>query len=236
LAKRLYGDADPIGRRISNGSVEKPDWREVVGVVDEMRANGPADDPPLTLYMPSATWVNPQQTFIIRGNVPVTTLVPQIRRTVAGIDPLLALSRVSTIEESLRAILAMPRFTMLLLTLLGVTGLVLAVVGVYGVISYFVAQRTHEFGVRLALGASSNAVQWLVVRQGLVLAAIGMAAGLLLAFAAARTLQSLIFGVSTHDPLTFAAVALILGAVAVVASYIPARRATRIDPLEALRS
>ena len=236
LAKRLYGDADPIGRRISNGSVEKPNWREVVGVVDDMHADGPGDDPPLTLYMPSSTWVNPGQSFIIRGNVPVTTLLPQIRRVVSGIDPLLALSNVSTIEDSLAKILAMPRFTLLLLTLLGVTGLVLAIVGVYGVISYFVTQRSHEFGVRLALGASSSAVQWLVVRQGLLLAAVGMAAGLSLSFIASRMLRSLVFGITPHDPLTFAVVAALLALVAIAASYLPARRATRIDPLEALRS
>jgi putative ABC transport system permease protein len=236
VAKRLYADADPIGRRISNGSVEKPNWREIVGVVDDMRSNGPGDEPPLTLYMPSSTWVNGQQTFIIRGNVPVTTLLPQIRRTVSSIDPLLALSNVSTIEESLRGVLAMPHFTMLLLTLLGGTGLVLAVVGVYGVISYFVTQRTHEFGVRLALGASSNAVQWLVVRQGLLLAGVGMIVGCSLAFVAARMLQSLVFGITPHDPLTFVSVAALLAAVAIAASYLPARRATRIDPLEALRS
>ena len=236
LAKRLYGDVDPIGRRISNGSVEKPGWREVVGVVDDMHANGPGDPPPLTLYLPSTDMANAGQTFLVRGSVPVLTLMPQIRRAVASVDPLLAISTPATIDESLSRLLAMPRFTMLLLTCLGLTGLVLAVVGVYGVVSYFVAQRTHEFGVRLALGASSSAVRSLVARQGRWLAAAGLACGLGLAFLATRLLRNMVFGVTTHDPITFAVVATVLAAVTVVASYIPARRATRIDPLEALRS
>ena len=236
LGKSLYGDADPIGQQISNGSVEKPGWREVIGVVDDVHANGPGDPPPLTMYMPSVTQANPGQTILVRGNVPVLTLAPQIRRAVAGIDPLLAVSGISTIDAALGRLLAMPRFTMLLLACLGLTGLVLAVVGVYGVVSYFVTQRTHEFGVRLALGASSGAVQSLVVRQGILLAAVGVVIGIGLAFVAARLLENMVFGISTHDPLTFCGVAAILGAVTVGASYIPARRATRIDPLEALRS
>lgn len=236
LAKRLYGDADPIGRRISNGSVEKPNWREIVGVVDDMRANGPRDEAPLTFYMPASVFANPSQTLLVRGNVPVLTLVPQIRRALAGVDAQLALSGPSTIDASLGRLLALPRFTMLLLGLLGATGLVLATIGVYGVISYFVTQRTHEFGVRLALGASGGAVRWLVVRQGLQLAVIGTTLGVVLALFAARLLSSFLFGVTARDPLTFVVVPATLSVVALAASYIPARRATRIDPLEALRS
>jgi putative ABC transport system permease protein len=236
LGRRLYGNADPIGQQISNGSVEKPAWREVVGVVDDMHANGPGDPPPLTMYMPDVTLANRGQTILVRGSIPVLTLLAQIRRAVAGVDPLLAVSGTSTIDAALGRLLAMPRFTMLLLTCLGLTGLVLAVVGVYGVVSYFVTQRTHEFGVRLALGASSGAVQSLVVRQGIALAAVGVIVGIGLALVATHLLENMVYGISTHDPLTFCGVAAILGVVTVGASYIPARRATRIDPLEALRS
>jgi predicted permease len=236
LAKQLFGAANPIGRRISNGSVQQPRWREIVGVVDDMHANGPYDDPPMTMYMPSASFVNGGQTIVVRGAVPVLTLIPQIRRAVASVDPLLALSGISTIDESLSRLLAIPRFATMLLALLGLTGLVLAVVGVYGVIAYFVAQRTHELGVRLALGASGNAVQWLVVKQGLMLAAIGVIMGVGLALGTTRLLRSMMFGITSHDPMTFVVVAAVLAVVAVLASYIPARRATRIDPLEALRS
>jgi putative ABC transport system permease protein len=112
---------------------------------------------------------------------------------------------------------------------------VIALVGVYGVIGYFVTQRTHEFGVRMALGASSSAVQWMVVRQALVLGVIGVIIGIVLSLYAARLLRTLLFGVTAHDPMTFAIVALLLLAVGTAASYVPSRRATRIDPLEALR-
>jgi predicted permease len=235
LAKRLYGDADPIGRRIGNGGGKDPAWKEIVGVVDDMRAGGLANDVPRELYMPSTQWVNSGQTIIVRGAVPVMGLVPAIRRAVLGIDPLLALSNVSTIEQSIDDSQAMSRFTTWLLALLGATGLVLAAVGVYGVIAYVVAQRTHELGVRIALGATGGTVQWMVVRQGFVLAAAGVGVGVLVSLAAARALRTMVFGITPHDPVTFVVVAALLAFVAVMASYVPARRATRIDPLVALR-
>jgi putative ABC transport system permease protein len=235
LAIKLFGSEDVVGRRISNGTAEKPQWKEIVGVADDVRGNGLREDPFPALYMPFAQFSNPSTTFLIRGNVPVTTLLPQIRRAVAGVDPLLPLARVRTFQEAIDRLQAVPRFNTWLLGLLGLTGLVLAVVGVYGVISYFVTQRSHEIGVRLALGASGSAVQKLIVRQGLVLAGAGIAIGIPLALMATRLLQSMMFGITARDPLTYGAVAAILGIVAVAASYIPARRATRIDPLEALR-
>jgi predicted permease len=233
LANKLWPGADPIGHRISNGGDV---WRDVVGVVDDMHANGIKDAPPPELYMPSSSSQNGGYTYVIRGGVPVETLLPAVRKAVASVDPLVALSGVTTMEEALGRQLALDRFTRWLFTLLGATGLVLAVVGVYGVIAFFVTQRHHEMGVRLALGASGSAVQWLVVKEGLLIAVTGVALGLPLAFASATLLKSFVFQVSTHDPVTFAAVAAVLAVVAVVASYIPARRATRIDPLEALRS
>jgi putative ABC transport system permease protein len=237
LAKRLYGDADPLGHRISNSASSKtPVWREIVGVVDDMRARGLTEEIPYELYIPSTQWVNPSQTYVIRGAVPVTTLVPAIRRAVASVDPLLALGDVSTMEQALSKQFAMSRFTTWLLALLGATGLVLAAVGVYGVISYFVTQRRHEFGVRMALGASPTTVRWMVVRQAMIVATIGVVAGAILAAFAVRVLGTMLYGVGAHDPLTFAGVAALLLVVGVLASYVPARRATRIDPLEALRS
>ncbi len=236
LAVRLFATEDVVGRRISNGSADKPTWKEIVGVADDVHGNGLRDDPFPALYMPATQFSNPVTTFVIRGNVPVTTLVPQLRRAVASVDPLLPLANVQTFEEAIAQSLAVPRFNTWLLGLLGLTGLVLAIVGVYGVISYFVTQRSHEIGVRVALGASGASVQRLIVRQGLALAAIGTAIGVPLALVASRLLRSFVFGISEHDPITYAGVALLLGGVAVAASYVPARRATRIDPLEALRS
>ncbi|MGH7619062.1 MAG: FtsX-like permease family protein, partial [Gemmatimonadaceae bacterium] len=234
LATRLYGNADPIGRRISNSGGKQ--WMEVVGVVADMHADGVKSEPPLELYMPTVQRGNSSYTFLVRGGVPVTTLMPAIRRAVASVDPLVSLANVSTMDDALGKTLAMDRFTKWLLVALGATGLVLAIVGVYGVIAYFVTQRTHELGVRLALGAQAAEVRWLVVRQGLALGVMGVALGAAVSFAASRLLQSFLFGVSPRDPITFAAVTGLLVVVAVAASYIPARRATRIDPLEALRS
>jgi putative ABC transport system permease protein len=187
------------------------------------------------MYMPSTQWVNSGQTIIVRGAVPVMGLLPAIRRAVLGVDPLLALSNVSTIEQSIDDSQAMSRFTTWLLALLGATGLVLAAVGVYGVIAYVVAQRTHEIGVRIALGATGGTVRWMVVRQGFGLAAAGVGVGVLVSLAAVRTLRTMVFGVTAHDPITFVVVGVLLALVAVIASYVPARRATRIDPLVALR-
>jgi ABC-type antimicrobial peptide transport system permease subunit len=188
------------------------------------------------MYIPTTQQTNPSFMIFVRGNVPVPSLVPGIRRAIASVDPLVAFSGVSTMDDALGRLLATDRFTRWLLTILAAVGVLLAVVGVYGVIGYFVAQRSREIGVRIALGASAGTVRWMVVRQGLVMAGIGLALGIPASLAATRVLQTMVFGVTPHDPVTFVLVAGLLGVVAVVASYIPARRATRIDPLEALRS
>jgi ABC-type antimicrobial peptide transport system permease subunit len=138
-------------------------------------------------------------------------------------------------DDAIGNTLALSRFTMWLLSLLGAIGLILALVGVYGVISYIVTQRTREVGIRIALGADATGIQWMLVRQGLALGVAGIVAGSAVSLMATKYLQSLMYGVTTHDPLTFGGVALLLVAVAVGASWIPARRATRIDPLTALR-
>jgi predicted permease len=236
LAMKLFGSIDVVGRRVSNGNLEHPDWMEIVGVADDVHGNGLAEEPYPALYMPTQQWPQNNTTFVVRGNVPVTTLMPDIRRAIGGVDPLVPLSNVMTMEAAVGRHLAYSRFNSWLLGLLGATGLVLAIIGVYGVVSYFVTQRSRELGVRLALGASDGSVRWLVVRQGLTLAMIGVAVGVPLALAATRLLSSFMFGITPHDPLTFAAVGGLLALVVIAASYIPARRATRIDPLEALRS
>jgi predicted permease len=233
LANKLWPGRDPIGHRISNdGKV----WREVVGVAEDMHANGLKSEPPLVLYMPSAEAENGSYSYVVRGGVPVKNLVPAIRQAVKSVDPLVAVAGITTMEEALDRKLALDRFTRWLFTFLGATGLALSIVGVYGVIAYFVTQRHREMGVRLALGASPGSVRWLVVREGLTIALVGVAVGLPLALASSKLLESLMFRVSVHDPFTFASVAGLLALVAIAASYIPAQRATRIDPLEALRS
>jgi predicted permease len=240
LAHDLYGDRDPIGQLIASclgGTKEQPLWRTVVGVIGDTKARGRTQDAPREMYMPSTQWQgNSSMAYLIRGSVPVTTLVPAIRRAVASVDPQLALSTTLTMDAAFAKQQAVPRFTMWLLSLLGATGLVLALVGVSGVIGYFVTQRTHEIGVRMALGAPGRSIRWMVVREGLVLGALGVVVGTAAAYALTRFLASFLFGITAHDPLTYGIVALLLACVAALASYIPASRATRIDPLDALRS
>lgn len=239
LAHDLYGDADPVGQLITScasATNQGPVWRTIVGVVGDTRARGRAEQPPREMYMPSAQWQqNYSMAFLIRGSVPVSTLLPSVRRAVASVDPALALSRTTTMDAAFADLQALPRFTMWLLILLGGTGLALAVVGVYGVIAYLVAQRTHEFGVRLALGAPGGSLQWMVVREGLVFGLAGVAVGTIAAFSLSRFLAALMYGITTHDAITYAAVAAALTLVAGLASFVPARRATRIAPVEALK-
>ena len=235
LAHWLYGSADPVGRRLAHCSGGNPKWREIVGVVADMRASGLAEAPPNEVYYPTSQMRLSAMSLVIRAAVPPASLAPAVRSAVAGVDPELAVSGVSTMEEIIARSMATSRFTTMLLGLLGLTGLVLAAVGIYGVIAYFVSQRAHEIGVRMALGATRRGVSLMVLRQGVALAAAGVAIGLVASVAATHALAGMIYGVSTHDPATFLGVAAVLLLVAALASLVPAHRATRLDPLDALR-
>jgi putative ABC transport system permease protein len=240
LAHRLFGDASPIGKRLDacdGGSQSAPTWREVVGVTGDIHADGLGSDVVDEVYFPQAQVVlEPGRWIVVRGAVPVTSLAAPIRRTVAGVDPLLALSGVSTMDQVIGRSLASSRFTTTLLLLLGLAGLALATVGIYGVIAFFVAQRSREIGIRMALGADAGRVLAAVIRQGLSLAGLGVAIGVVAAWVATRWLASQVYGVSVRDPLTFLAVTALLLVVAAAASWVPGRRATRVDPTVALRS
>jgi len=235
LAHRLFGDADPIGRRVAQCPSGTPTWHEVVGVVADVHARGLDDSPPNEVYYPLGRLRTRGMSLVVRTSVPPASLAPAVRRAVAGVDPELAVSGVATMDEIIARSMATPHFTTTLLVLLGLTGLVLAAVGIYGIIAYFVSQRAHEIGVRMALGASRRGVSLMVLRQGLALAGAGVAIGLVASAAATRALAGLIYGVSTHDPATFLGVTGVLLVVAALASLVPAHRATRLDPLEALR-
>jgi hypothetical protein len=240
LAHALFGAANPVGQRVvhcddTGGANQKPAGREVVGVIADVRANGLEQDPADEVYYPEAQTSERTMTLVLRGSVPVQSLLPVLRRTIGAIDPELPLSNVATMHQILRDETASSRFTTSLLIILGGSGLLLAAIGVYGVIACFVSQRTHELGIRIALGASSNRVRSMVVRQGLTLAAAGVLLGEIAALLAARVLRSMVYGVTVHDTVTFVSVGLVLGGIAVVASFVPAWRATRIDPLTALR-
>lgn len=238
LATELFGGADPVGRRVACGGAagSEPTWRVVVGVTGDVHASGLAEDIRDELYVPQAQLPQRTMRLLVRGTVPVTTLVPALRRAVAAVDPELPVAVPRTMEDVIARTLATPRFQSSLLALLGGVGLLLAVVGIYGVIAFLVTQRAHEIGVRIALGARRRQVLVLIVRQGVGLALVGVTIGTALSLLATRVLSDLVFGIDTRDPLTIAGVAVLLTVVSAVASLVPALRATRVDPLATIRS
>jgi len=243
LARQYWPDSDPIGEHIAGTAnrfgplgVMLKDDVEIVGVVEDMRYVGLRDNPQPSLYFPVRQAPFRRMTVLLRTDRDPASVAGSVRAAVAELDPGLPVTRVATMEQVMERALAQDRFSMLLLVLFGAAALALAAVGIYGVLSYSVEQRTRELGIRMALGAAGAEVRGLVLRQASVMIALGIAAGLAAALALSRVLESQLFGVSAHDPLTYAGVAALLTAIAFAASYLPARRATTVDPIEALRN
>ena len=234
FARRFWGDADPIGKRLSSGGPEGS-WMEVIGLARDGKYVTLAESPrPYVFYpqlqMPSGV------TLLVRTSGEPMDLAAAVRREVATVSPDWLTERVSTVEEHIGVSLLPQRIAAGVLGAFGTIALLLAAVGLYGVVAFAVAQRTREIGIRVALGARSGEVLRLMLRQGMVLAGIGLAVGLPIAFAAARLLSSFLLGGGTTDPLVFSLAAGALAAVTLIASWIPARRAARVDPMIALRS
>ncbi len=228
---RFFEDHAPLGAQVFLWG--RP--RTVIGVVGNERMKGLATDAPPAVYLPLAQAPTPSAILVRTAGADPASAVPLVRQAVREVDPQLALFGIEPLTETIQGTLAQRRFTMLVLITFAVAALVLAAVGVHGVLSYTVAQRTREIGIRVALGADLGRVRALVLGDGLRMAAIGVALGVAGALALARVLESLLFGVRGWDVSTFASVALLLGLVAVGASWFPARRAARVDPVEALR-
>jgi putative ABC transport system permease protein len=228
MAKRYWGGADPIGKRLRPGNAR--DWITVVGVVGDVAHRGLDEDPAPLMYFCSyqANW-NPMS-LIVRTRSDIGAAATTVRATVKAIDRDLPVSDISTLEALQSASVAPRRFNMLMLGLFAVLALVLASVGIYGVMAYAVTQRTHEIGIRMALGSSRSDVLRFVVAQAMRPTLAGVVLGLAASLASSRLMQSLLFGVSPIDPITFAAVPVILAAVALAACAVPARRASRVDP------
>jgi putative ABC transport system permease protein len=233
MAKRFWPNEDALGKRFH--FFDDPKLRAVVGVVANTVVNNIGEDPQPLIYLPITQDYSPLATLQVRTLGRPEAVISTVRAQVQALDPSLAITNVQTIGETVSQGLWAPRMGAALLALFGSLALILAAVGVYGVLSYAVNQQTHEIGIRLALGAQPRTVLGLVVMQGLRLAAIGLGIGLIGALAATQVLSTLLFNVSTHDPITFAAVSAVLLASAALACYIPARRATRVDPIIALR-
>jgi putative ABC transport system permease protein len=237
-AKRWWPKQDPIGKRIRlPGFVPEMinSWRSVVGVVEDVKQAGLDAPHTMQIYLPQSQTRNGVMTLVVRTESDPLRSVQDVRSQVVALDKELAVSDVSSMDEVLSASVSGRRFTTVLLSLFGGLGLLLASVGVYGILSYMVAQRTSEIGIRMALGAARKDVLSLVIGQGLRLAIAGLAAGLAGALALTRLMSRLLYETSPSDPATFIGVILVLALVSLVAIYVPARRASKVDPMVALR-
>jgi putative ABC transport system permease protein len=236
MGQTFWPGQDPIGRRVQPGMSDP--WCTIIGVVEDVK-NAGIDRPAGTeIYLPyRQTQASGNRTMyaVLRGKGDPRPLIGAVRQELAQLDPALPLAQVRLMDDVMSAAQSQPRFLTLLLGLFSGVALAIATVGIYGVISYSVARRSKEFGLRLALGAQPGDVLRLVMKQGAGLALLGVGVGLIAAFALTRLMSSLLFGVTPTDPVTFASVTLILAAVAMAACYFPARRATKVDPIQTLR-
>ena len=234
MAQRFWPDQDPIGKRFK--FFGDPEYSTIVGVAKDSKYNGVAEDPTPYIYEALTQRYQPAVTLHVRAKGDAAALTSAVRQAVLQIDPSLSVFNVRTLAEQVSQSLAPLRVNVILLGVFGVLALLLASIGLYGVASYSVSQRTREIGVRMALGASPSKVLALVLGRGAVLVGAGLVVGLVAALAVAGVMRALIVGIDPRDPLTFIATAVALGAVALFATWLPARRATRIDPLVALRT
>jgi predicted permease len=240
LARTFYPGESPIGRRIRPCCGDDVPWLEIVGVVEDVKQGG-LDQPTGTeLYflhdqVAQAGFSDRSMNVLLRTDVPPTSIAPAVRQAVWSLDPTLPLADLRSMEEVMSQARARPRFLTQLLGLFGGLALVLAAVGTYGVMSYSVEQRMREMGIRIALGAEAGRVQSMVLKDGLGVAAIGLAVGLLGAWALSGLMESVLYGVASTDLVTFISVPLLLAGVAAAATWIPALRATRVDPVEVLK-
>ena len=237
LAAQLFPQQDPIGRRLKLVNPEQPPaWRTIVGVVGDVKYRGLDEESQPTLYTPFAQTPFMWLYVMVRTTAPLETLSRSLRTVVPSVHPSLTAANIRSMDEVLAQSVAVPRFNMLLVSGFALLALVLSAIGIYGVIGYSVAQRTHEIGVRMALGAERADVLRLVLREGATMGAAGVGLGLAAAYLLSRLVANLLFGVSAHDPLTFALGGGVLLVVALCASLIPALRAARVEPVAALRA
>ena len=236
LARRCFPGEDPIGKRLKFGRPQDQDpWQTIIGVVNDEKQDGLGAEVKPEIYQSHLQSAQSQMTLMVRAATDPQSLIGAVRQEIRALDRGLALYDVKTMRAAIYESVARERFITLLLIVFAAMALALASVGIYGVMSYSVTQRTREIGVRMALGARTSDVLKLVVTQGGKLAAAGVTIGLVSAFALTRLMKSLLFGISATDPATFIAVALLLTGVALLACWIPARRAAKVDPMIALR-
>jgi Acidobacterial duplicated orphan permease len=239
FARQYFPGEDPVGKRIHPGistwDNEDSTMREIIGVAGDVRNRALNTEPKPAYYMPQSQLPFTQLIAVVKSTNDPRALTGSLTREVRAMDPELPVFSVKTMEEYISSSVAAPRFNTTLLSIFAAVALVLTIIGLYGVMSYSVAQRTNEIGIRMALGAQTRDVLGLIVKDGMKLVLLGLVLGISGALGLTRLLSTLLFGVTTRDPVTFVAIAALLSFVAILACYIPAWRATRVDPLEALR-
>jgi putative ABC transport system permease protein len=235
-ARRFWPGEDPIGKRVRFDQDEKAPWFTVIGVCEDVKMRGARGEARTEVYIPYWQMPEPGMNIVLKAAADPARLAGPLRQAVREVDPDLPVSTLMPMSQIVSDSIDEPRFVAFLVSVFATLALLLSAIGIYGVMSYAVAQRTSEIGVRMALGAGRHEVFGLIVGDGLKLAAIGIGIGLVASVALARSISTLLFGVATYDPLTFAAMTATLLAVAVLASIIPAQRATRVDPIVALRA
>ena len=234
LARKYWPRENPIGKRINALSPEGT-WATVVGVVGHVHSLGPQQTSGPQLYTPFAQSPQPMLYTVMRTVVAPASLMGGLRQAVGSLDRDLAVSKLRTMDAVVATTTARPRFNLLMLTIFAAVALTLAAVGLYGVMSYLVAQRTREIGIRIALGGRPSAVRMTIIRQSFTIALVGLAIGTVTTLGISGLLSRLLFGVKGTDPVSYLVVSALLLTVTIVASYLPAQRATRIDPILALR-
>ena len=241
LARRLWGTSDVLGRRLKLTFKNAP-FMTVVGVAGDTRVEGLTEASPPVMYFPhqqsdrTSYFASTSMTLLVRTSGPTETLVPGIKRALRELDPNVPLSEIRTMRDVVGSTIARHRFTTLLLTGLASFAVLLAAIGIYGVIAYNVTQRRYEFGIRLALGAQRGGVLSLVLKEGLGMAAIGLVCGVVGMLALGRLIASMLVGVQPLDPWTLIGVSVVVTVAALAALVIPARRAMSVDPTEAIRN
>ena len=236
LAQRDFPNEDPVGKRVTFGTPSgETVWFEIIGVTANVRSLELREEAPAELYFTSKQSLFENMAIVVRSTVEPESIAPALRQAVAEVDRTVPVSRVKTMEHIVSESVTQPRFNLFLLGMFSGLALLLSVAGIYGVTAYTVTQRTHELGVRIALGAQVGDVLRMIMGQGMAVIGAGIVIGLIAAFGLMRLMNSLLFGVSATDPFTFVGITVVLIAAGLVACYIPARRATKVDPLTALR-
>ncbi len=233
-AERNWPNEDPIGRRIRLGGPEDA-LRTIVGIVSDVCQQGLDDRPGMQAYVPHAQWIGSDMTLVVRTSVDPVSLTAAVRKEIRAVDASQPVYQIATMHQLISISVAQRRFTLLLVGVFAAVALFMTAIGIYGVVWYSVAQRKQEIGIRMALGAQRHEVVQLVLGQGLRLMLLGLASGVAEAFALTRVLEHLLFQTNTRDPLTFFLVTVTLCAAATIACWLPARRAVKVDPMEALR-